>query len=277
MSSSSSRESSPEPTSPLDGWPKTPTSPSGLPYPQLSIDLGIPFSDTKNSDLDEEHTLVAFGDISLTDDTEVVEKECNSPTEILRPVTSIPRLRLKVKRPPMPKKRTSVQRSSPDGSPKSPRGIFDNPWSPPPATPLSPKTDFAVFMNALMSSPRSPSANTGSTASSPPPQDKQEPQDNRPVQIIDPPISHSPSRPPLPKLKIPPTPPPKVLPDHPQKRGEAPSSKSLDSPLKEVTNAIPAKVVAPAPPKPEKGFRRLPPRLPIPKWDEFESTTISVS
>ncbi|KAG1816296.1 hypothetical protein DFJ58DRAFT_850463 [Suillus subalutaceus] len=62
-----------------------------------------PDATNNTSDSEDEHTLTAFGDVSLTE-----EQMLDSATNEIR---CLNRLRLKVKRPPFPKNRSSVQYS----------------------------------------------------------------------------------------------------------------------------------------------------------------------
>lgn len=171
-------------------------------------------SDATNSATDsdelEEHTLTAFGDVSLTE----VQMLGSATNDIRR----MNRLRLKVKRPPFPKdKRTSVQYS-----PKSPGGrLFDS--SSPAPSPLSPSLFFDALRNSLRSGKRRAQAD---------------------VVDVETQLCTADSR-------------------------ESTSRSSSDSYDYKPGQSVIVKDVSSVAevPEPVKGWRKLPPRLPIPKWD----------
>ncbi|KAH7921023.1 hypothetical protein BV22DRAFT_1198513 [Leucogyrophana mollusca] len=242
MSTFNNLRSSPEPTSPLDAWPKTPTFPPGLPFAHIELDACSDSHSSGTDSGDEEHTITAFGDISLTDEYDTPTDGYSHQVEILRPLHTKPRLRLKVKRPPFPKKRTNIQRTSGDWSPKSPCGIFDRPWSSPPVSPLSPKADFAAFVETL----KSPYRHVGATKPTVPSKQQEDSPYSEDVPPRNQDLSCATDTPADPSLH-----------------------KATDAPATEVINGLHPKITATPPPKPtEKSFRRLPPRLPIPKWDQ---------
>ncbi|EGO00805.1 hypothetical protein SERLA73DRAFT_178748 [Serpula lacrymans var. lacrymans S7.3] len=102
-------------------------------------------SDTQSSDADsdDEHTLTAFGDISLSESCYI------SSTPPIHPSSYKPTLKLRVRRPPMPKKKWSDNYS---------KSVYDESWSISPPTPSS-KGQFSLLLDKL--SPSKPSFTEG--------------------------------------------------------------------------------------------------------------------
>ncbi|KAG1729470.1 hypothetical protein EDB19DRAFT_120349 [Suillus lakei] len=191
--------------------------------PHVSLHLPPDFSsfgdvcaepDATNSatDSEDEHTLTAFGNVSLTE-----EQILGSATNEIRRLN---RLRLKVKRLPFPKKRSSVQYS-----PKSPaKRFFDSSGSSPVPSHLSP----SFFIDALKKSLRSGKRRAAQRSQS----DAIEEEIRARAADL---------------------------------RESIPSSSSASYDY-ELGQSVIVKDV-PSAAEPANGWRKLPPRLPIPKWD----------
>ncbi|KAG0700194.1 hypothetical protein DFH29DRAFT_876723 [Suillus ampliporus] len=173
---------------------------------------------TSATDSEDEHTLTAFGDVSLTEEQII----CSAP----RPLN---KLRLKVKRPPFPKKRTSIQEGQ--FSPKSPAGkFFEALGSSLVSSPLSP----SFFIDSLTNSPRSGTRHATQRSAVEP-------------------ETHSPP------LSSP-------VPREPTFSTSSASSQLYDCQLRQSVIAKTVPSVADVA-KPTKVWKKLPSRLPIPKWD----------
>ncbi|KAG1882384.1 hypothetical protein F4604DRAFT_1743785, partial [Suillus subluteus] len=164
------------------------------------------------SDLEDDHTLTAFGDVSLTE-----EQMLDSATNEIR---CLNRLRLKVKRPPFPKNRSRVQYS-----PKSPaRRFFGSSGSSPALSPLSSSFLIDAPKNSLRSDKRRSA------------------QHSQPDTI---------------EVEI--------------RARAADSRESIPSGSSASCNYKPGQSVivkdVPSVAEAATGWRKLPPRLPIPKWD----------
>ncbi|KAG1726960.1 uncharacterized protein EDB91DRAFT_1350413 [Suillus paluster] len=176
----------------------------------LFADVGVE-SDATTSTTDSEHdgqTFTAFGDVSLTDEY------------ILRPAPRpLNRLRLKVKCPSFPKKRTSLQ--------GQPGPTLQNDVLVSSPLPLSP----SFFVNALKNSLRSGKQRAAQRSA------------------VESGIPSLPATPPVLRELT--------------SSSSSPSSQSFDC---EPGQSVIVKTV-PEVSEPAKGWRKLPRRLPIPKWD----------
>ncbi|KAI9568886.1 hypothetical protein HD554DRAFT_2096478 [Boletus coccyginus] len=211
---------------------------------------------------EDEYTLSAYGDISLS---EVIVPPLPAPTAptagLLQPRCPPPRLRLKVRRPPMPKRRLSYT-YIPDPLPHSEGMDPDERW------PGSPRP-FANSPPWLQRQPLVSPLSVDPTTSQTQPE-------NRPVKkggsslerLFDELVPRSPSI----RLSPPGSPASQAL-GLPRERFEQKSSVREGRDVSETddTVKVPQTSGTPAPlqgqPKEAAWRTRLPPRLPIPKWD----------
>ncbi|KAG8220431.1 hypothetical protein J3R82DRAFT_3125 [Butyriboletus roseoflavus] len=213
----------------------------------------------RSGEAEDEYVISAYGDISLSD---IIVPPLSAPThsgfEPLQPIVPQPRLRLRVQRPPMPKRRPSYY--VPDPMPHSGGLEPDEYW---PGNPRLIADGLAWVQHQPLVSPLPVDPLNSRT------------EENKPVKksgsslekIFDDLLP----RPPSIRLSPPGSPASQAL-SLPQEIYEQRSGVQQGRKPLESDNAaeLPQFPPAPAPPhksKPAPWRTRLPPRLPIPKWD----------